>query len=452
MKKIIHFRNSLFLLAFVWASNLVAQVTTINFSGTIVNYTVPADVYFLRIDALGGAGGDGGHASSGDGGHGARMVGTFEVTPGQVLKVLVGGLGQQSDYVAGGGGGTFVWDNATSELMIAAGGGGGSGSTDGGAAFINGIDATITEVGTNGAGMPNGAGAAGMGGSTPSTSTYASGGAGWNSNGANGTLHGCTYNSTGGERPLVGGTQGVGGGTPTLLPPNGGFGGGGGGNARCGAVGGGGGGGYSGGGAGGEVVSGEFNGGGGGGSFNAGVDQVNTAGAGTFNGQVVMTPVCEPIVISTVITGENVGADGAIDLTVSGGSGSYTFDWDNDGTGDFDDTEDLSGLTAGDYVVVVKDDAVACGEETETITVLNVAGIEDNILSLSVYPNPTSEFVTITYQGAFAYQVVSLNGQVLMSGTAVNFENVSLKNQASGSYILQVTADNKTQSMTIVKN
>jgi hypothetical protein len=45
-----------------------------------------------------------------------------------------------------------------------------------------------------------------------------------------------------------------------------------------------------------------------------------------------------------------------------------------------------------------------------------------------------------------------MNGQVLMSGTAVNFENVSLKNQASGSYILQVTADNKTQSMTIVKN
>jgi hypothetical protein len=165
-----------------------------------------------------------------------------------------------------------------------------------------------------------------------------------------------------------------------------------------------------------------------------------------------MTPVCEPIVITSVITGENIGDDGAIDLTVSGGSGSYTFDWDNDGTGDFDDTEDLAGLTAGDYVVVVKDDAVACGEETETITVINVAGIEDNILSLSVYPNPTSEFVTITYQGAFAYQVVSLNGQVLMSGTAVNTENVSLKNQATGSYILQVTADNKTQSMTIVKN
>lgn len=47
--------------------------------------------------------------------------------------------------------------------------------------------------------------------------------------------------------------------------------------------------------------------------------------------------------------------DGAIDITVSGGAPDYVFDWDNDGTGDFDDTEDLSGLSAGSYEVVVED-------------------------------------------------------------------------------------------------
>ncbi len=452
MKKTINFRMFLFLLGFVWASNLVAQVTTFNFSGTIASYTVPAGVYFLEINALGGAGGDGGHTSSGVGGHGAQMVGVFEVTPGQVLNILVGGIGQQSDYVAGGGGGTFVWDNATSELLIAAGGGGGSGSTDGSLTYINGMDATITILGTNGSGMSDGAGVAGMGGTSPSTPTYASGGTGWNSNGSNGTLHGCTYNSTGGERPLVGGALGGGGGTPSLLPPNGGFGGGGGGNARCGAVGGGGGGGYSGGGAGGEVIEGDFNGGGGGGSFNAGTNQVNTAGVGTSNGQVVMTPTCGPIAITSSITHESFGADGAIDLTITGGSGSFTFDWDNDGTGDFDDTEDLTGLTGGDYTVVVVDDNVSCGDTTETFTVLNISGVEENELQIDVYPNPTSEFVTITYQGAFAYQVIAINGQVLLSGTAINSEIVSLKNQATGSYILQITVENKTESMTIEKN
>lgn len=46
------------------------------------------------------------------------------------------------------------------------------------------------------------------------------------------------------------------------------------------------------------------------------------------------------------------GADGSIDLTVSGGSGLYTYDWDNGET-----TEDINNLTAGTYTVIVTDDA-----------------------------------------------------------------------------------------------
>ena len=48
-------------------------------------------------------------------------------------------------------------------------------------------------------------------------------------------------------------------------------------------------------------------------------------------------------------------ADGAIDINVTGGTSPYTFDWDNDGTTDFDDPEDLTGLVAGTYNLVVKD-------------------------------------------------------------------------------------------------
>ena len=46
-------------------------------------------------------------------------------------------------------------------------------------------------------------------------------------------------------------------------------------------------------------------------------------------------------------------ADGAIDLTISSGTGPFQVDWDIDGTGDFDDLEDLTGLTAGIYKVTV---------------------------------------------------------------------------------------------------
>jgi len=48
--------------------------------------------------------------------------------------------------------------------------------------------------------------------------------------------------------------------------------------------------------------------------------------------------------------------DGAIDLTVNGGTAPYTYDWDNDGPENPDnDTQDLNGLAAGVYIVTVTD-------------------------------------------------------------------------------------------------
>ena len=56
--------------------------------------------------------------------------------------------------------------------------------------------------------------------------------------------------------------------------------------------------------------------------------------------------------------------DGAINLTIMGGTGPFTFDWSNDGpdTPD-DDTEDLADLEAGTYSVVVTD-VNGCSKET----------------------------------------------------------------------------------------
>ncbi len=268
------------------------QTNTFNYSGATQTYVVPAGVAKIQITAVGAAGGTGINASSGNGGSGASMQGVFDVTPGQVLSVLVGGKGfDGANYVGGGGGGSFVWGTSTSALLIAAGGGGGGGATDDGTTFIDGTNATTTENASNGNGLSDGAGFSGNGGAIPTSlpnGDYASGGAGWNSNGNDGTTYGCATNSTGGETPLSGGAGGIGGGSTN---PTGGFGGGGGGNGRCEAVGGGGGGGYSGGGPGGEVISGDYNGGGGGGSFNIGALQVNLTSIGNDNGVVTISAV-----------------------------------------------------------------------------------------------------------------------------------------------------------------
>ncbi|RMG88143.1 MAG: hypothetical protein D6714_01150, partial [Bacteroidetes bacterium] len=72
-----------------------------------------------------------------------------------------------------------------------------------------------------------------------------------------------------------------------------------------------------------------------------------------------VTPVYSDMSAGAVVTNTTAAAaTGAIDLTVSGGFEPYTFDWDNNGVGDFDDPEDISGLSAGQYCVTIKDD---CG-------------------------------------------------------------------------------------------
>ena len=58
---------------------------------------------------------------------------------------------------------------------------------------------------------------------------------------------------------------------------------------------------------------------------------------------------------------------GSIDITPSGGMLPYTFDWDNDGTGDNDDTEDLE-IGDGTYVVNGIDANGCLATETFTIT------------------------------------------------------------------------------------
>ena len=82
----------------------LASVQTTNFSatGTIQTYTVPPNGIQIQVDAAGAQGGTGNTIA---GGKGARLVAIFNVTPGETLNVLVGGVGSVGESTGGGGGG-----------------------------------------------------------------------------------------------------------------------------------------------------------------------------------------------------------------------------------------------------------------------------------------------------------------------------------------------------------
>ena len=82
----------------------------------------------------------------------------------------------------------------------------------------------------------------------------------------------------------------------------------------------------------------------------------------------------------------------------------------------------------------------------------------EEVFSLSIYPNPTSEFLTIKFKREFAkgyhLQVFDLQGQLVINQDIHDQKTIiDLRDVASSTYILNLLKDNsKIQSFKILKN
>ncbi|MBI3510178.1 MAG: T9SS type A sorting domain-containing protein [Bacteroidetes bacterium] len=348
------------------STTLAGAVTVV--SNGIQQWTVPATGNYT-IEGYGAQGGNGTGFSL-IGGRGAYIKGTFNLTAGTVLNIVVGQIGADASSGSSGGGGTFIYTGAIggAGLMIAAGGGGGTGHN-----VANGGNGSATSTpvssgtgrgdgGYQGLGM-GGNGGSGVGGYSATWNNAAAGGTGWGSSGLAGFFQGdVTYQSNPGTR-FTGGYHGT---VNTDFP--GGFGGGGG----CGGWGysGGGGGGYTGGGGGDDwdgnsgPCSCGHGGGQGGGSFNSGTSQTNTAGVRSGDGTLIITNIYSATTaVSSPITC-NGASNGSLTVTVTGGTSPYTYSWAPTGG----TAATASGLSAGTYTVTVTDATSAVTTSTFNLT------------------------------------------------------------------------------------
>ena len=230
------------------------------------------------IEAIGGSGGNGTDRTQSYplpwtlGGLGAKIIGSFKLSRGTQLKILVGQEGSTSSIFpntpGGGGGGTFVTMSDDTPLIIAGGGGGGGTARN---QFNDGDPGQATANGTQCGG------AGGCGGQLCSADTGNSDSS--LRSGAGAGLRGDGKSGFAIATKAMSFTKGGTGGICPVSP--GGFGGGG-----FAMVNGGGGGGYSGGGVVGSPTKGTA---GGGGSYNDGTDQKNMAGVNKGDGKVIIT-------------------------------------------------------------------------------------------------------------------------------------------------------------------
>ena len=227
------------------------------------DWTVPLNGSYV-IECVGASGGNG--LSGVLGGKAAKITGTFTLTKGTVLKLIVGQVGQTQNaaYGSGGGGGASYVANVLTPLIIAGGGGGGGFYSP---TSLAGNPASLTIVGNLGPVNNGNGGDAGSG-------TGAGGGGGWFTNGTSSTygqVGQSFYNGSGGGLAYTPGNG------------NGGFGGG----AGAGFSAGGGAGGYSGGDGGNNAVAAPPAGGGG--SYNTGTSPLASLMTTAGNGYITIT-------------------------------------------------------------------------------------------------------------------------------------------------------------------
>jgi hypothetical protein len=406
--------------AFAFGASVSAQCVsgpdTLFYTGSVDSWTVPAGVTSLTIEVRGAEGGTG-SSSTNTGGLGAIMIGDFTVTPGAVLSVLVGELPIGSN---GGGGGTFVADASNNPMIVAGGGGGSSNSVDDPVKHGN--------VTTTGGTSPNGGvgGTAGNGGAIGAS--FASGaGGGFFTDGADGWT-----GNTGGKSFLNGGT----------VTTNGGFGGGG---SGSGYVVGGGGGGYSGGGGGSNSVAAGV--GGGGASFNNGTNQINTGGMNTGNGMVIINYNNSPDTSTTLVN-----------LTITSNDAGATYQWlDCDSSFAILAGETNQSYTAtanGNFAVEITKNGCVDTSACVAITGVGINEIANN--SVSVYPNPTNDYVTVDFgnhKAAIKYSIATVEGRIVKQEENVlgNKITINLSNESRGIYFLKIEDATSTAVYKVIK-
>lgn len=133
--------------------------------------------------------------------------------------------------------------------------------------------------------------------------------------------------------------------------------------------------------------------------------------------------------LSTAVTNVscNGGSNGAINLTPTGGTGAYTYFWSSGQT-----TQDLSGRTAGTYIVTVTDANSCTATSSATITQPSAINLTTSITHVTCNGGSNGAIDLTSSGGTGAYTYFWSNGQTIQD----------LTGRVAGTYVVTVTDAN----------
>jgi hypothetical protein len=179
---------------------------------------------------------------------------------------------------------------------------------------------------------------------------------------------------------------------------------------------------------------------------------------GNCSFSVTVTPAVtfDNVVVKNDHNGLGVGG---VNIDFSGGVSPYTFSWTSNGV-EFATTEDVEGLGAGTYAVVITD-AQGCTYVRGNIEVSNtVAAKEPSWLSgVSLQPNPTSELTNIVFaapvDSRLEISVIDATGRVLLTRISEQAKVISIdcSDMPSGMYTVRFRSNQEigTRKLMVIK-
>ncbi|MBA4055758.1 MAG: hypothetical protein C0490_13665, partial [Marivirga sp.] len=120
------------------------------------------------------------------------------------------------------------------------------------------------------------------------------------------------------------------------------------------------------------------------------------------NVNIISYPTPVGITIENVTDNTDcVVSNGSIDITPTGGSGSYTYEWEETSLAFTANTQDISGLLGGSYSLTIRDNNTNCVTAFPPIVIANPSPVQFNLLDIpSPFPVCTGSDLILTLDGS----------------------------------------------------